>query len=72
MPSLRLAAGVLDLRHAWRLCCEAEGGANTGVRSQAVGLSALSGTLLGKPLDKCMQVPRLPPSAARILGQHEP
>ena len=49
--------GVLDLRHVWHAARASPRGAEIlGRRAVGPGLSVMSAALLGKPLDKSMQV----------------
>ena len=54
----RRAAGVLDLRHVWHARPTPRGPV-PGKRAIGPGLSAMSAAVLGKPLDKSMQVGQL-------------
>ena len=55
VAGFRQVAGVLDLRHLWHARQSAPRGAAQGTRIMGPGLSALSASVLGKPLDKSMQ-----------------
>ncbi len=54
VAGFRAAEGVLDLRHMWH--ARSLPGAAQAKRAVGPGLSAMSAAVLGKPLDKSMQV----------------
>ena len=55
ITGFRRAEGVLDLRQLWHARRSAPNATTPGNRTLGPGLSALSASVLGKPLDKSMQ-----------------